>query len=366
MKIAVLGCGQLAQMMAQAGLPMGLKFSFLAFAGEDTRCVEGLGDIVSWDYCDDADAAYQALGCPDVLTVEREQIALDILEALAQCAPMFPPVGAVACAQHRGRERELIARLGLPCSPNCLGNEADKARALPLPLIAKSLTEGYDGKGQQKIKDADALEAFLASPDADQHLLEQWQNFDAEVSMIAVRSAEGEIAYYPLTANVHGDGILRRSVAPAAGLPDSVHQQAKDIMEKVLLELNYVGVLTIEFFVVGEQLLINEFAPRVHNSGHWTQKGAMTSQFESHVRAISGLALGSTEAVAASGMLNLLGTPASPLKLLNATTSVHWYHKQPRKGRKLGHVNMVADDHEALNAAMDRAAELLELHYPAV
>ena len=359
MRIAIVGCGQLSRMLALAGIPMGLKFSFINDnAQPDTACINGLGDLVDWQLGDDFADLYAALGEPDLVTVEKEQLNVDLLIGLQAFCPVYPSPDAVAICQDRHQERLLLDKLNIPCSGYVYGEPLDVCvERLSLPLVIKSCRDGYDGKNQWVLRvpeDVIALEAEFAArqPLNRDYIAEQFVSFDREVSQVSARTINGDIYHYPLAENEHQQGILKQSIAPAPGTNNHHQALAQQYLERIAKALNYVGVLAVEFFVCGEQLLVNELAPRVHNSGHWTQSGSQTCQFENHLRAITGAALGSTKAHVISGMVNLIGIEKPALSALSATSKLYWYDKSVRPGRKLGHMNFQASDIETLNAAM--------------
>jgi len=223
-------------------------------------------------------------------------------------------------------------------------------------LIVKSCSDGYDGKAQWRLKtlsDAQAFDEQYSASGIGDIIIEKMIPFEREVSLVSVRSSKGEIKHYPLAENHHRQGILEQSIVPAPQLDDALVQQAQSYMEKLLSELNYVGVLAMECFQCEGELLVNELAPRVHNSGHWSQLGSVTGQFENHVRAISGLALGSTRCHGVAAMYNLIGNAQAPIEALSGDSSLHWYGKSVRAGRKLGHVNFIADDYASLSDQLD-------------
>ncbi|WP_241836834.1 ATP-grasp domain-containing protein, partial [Salinivibrio sp. IB574] len=238
--------------------------------------------------------------------------------------------------------------------------------ALGAPLVLKSTLDGYDGKGQWRYRDGDdlhalwaELDAFLSAPeqrDGQAIIAEAMIPFDREVSLIGVRGANGEFASYSLTQNHHHDGILTLSVVR----PDehALQTQAADMLEKIASALNYVGVLAVEFFDVDGSLLVNEIAPRVHNSGHWTQQGSACCQFENHLRAVSGLPLGPTDLIQPTAMINILGQGSVPLATYR-DAHVHWYNKTPRPGRKVGHINVTATSNAALATKLASLASYL-------
>lgn len=359
MRIAIAGCGQLARMMALAGLPLGLKFSFIADGGEqtDTRCVDGLGIIAPWQPGQPGQPLYEQLGQPDVVTVEKEQVDLELLRALQPYSKVFPSPEAVAYCQHRHSEKQLLEQLNIPAAPYGYKQPLETSIGqLGYPVVIKSVDEGYDGKNQWVLRNSDDLRAFKEHGDdgvSGNYLVEAWIPFDKEVSLIAVRSSTGQIRHYPLTENKHSNGILVHSIAPATHIQPETLANACDYIDRLLEEMDYVGVLAMECFVSGDSIMVNELAPRVHNSGHWTQMGSVTCQFENHVRAISGLPLGSTSSHGVAGMVNLLGVGEPPFSALTCQSSLHWYNKIPRPGRKLGHVNFLASDLEELKRQMD-------------
>ncbi len=242
--------------------------------------------------------------------------------------------------QDRLREKELFRRLDIPTAR--FGTLLDTG----LPALVKTRRLGYDGKGQRRVDEPGPLD-----PD---EVAEELVAFDRELSIVAVRGRDGDTRFWPLAENVHRDGILSLTRAPA---PDAPQAEAEAIATALLDELDYVGVLAVELFDVGGRLLANELAPRVHNTGHWTIDGAVTSQFENHLRAILGLPLGDTAAVGASVMVNLVGG-IPPLDELLALPGahVHLYGKQPRPGRKVGHVTLV----DASPETVDRAIALAD------
>ncbi|ABM03804.1 5-(carboxyamino)imidazole ribonucleotide synthase [Psychromonas ingrahamii 37] len=367
MRIAIVGCGQLSRMMALAGLPLGIQFSFIHDDKSQNRdCVQGLGiieyspdKIKSTNSYDTKAIAqlYQALGQPDCISVEKEQVDLALLQALADFCPIYPCVAAIKACQHRGEEKQLLTDLAIPTSPYFYNNGAKQAvQTLGYPVMAKSCTEGYDGKNQWLIKTpSDAVQ--FDKLQIEDYIIEKFIEFDKEISLISVRSQSGQIKHYSLTENHHQQGMLTHSIAPALNIPDSVKLQAQHYMESLLNQLEYVGILAIEFFVVGDSLMVNELAPRVHNSGHWTQLGSITCQFENHIRALAGLNLGSTEQIAVTGMFNLIGTKQPPFDALTQNSKLYWYNKAPKAKRKLGHINFIAENQQLVKQQMIQLAD---------
>ncbi|MGS0674568.1 5-(carboxyamino)imidazole ribonucleotide synthase [Shewanella sp. 0m-4] len=365
MHIAIIGCGQLARMMALSGLPLGIKFSFINDTGAntDTACVNGLGKILNWSIDDDVNQLYAALGHPDVVTVEKEQVDLSLLTALSALCTTSPNVDSVARCKSRIAEKQLLSELHIPCAAFSHGESINELGThLGFPLVIKSLEEGYDGKNQWVIKTQDDLDSVATHLVPDSYLAEEWIGFEREVSIIGARDKQGNITCYPLTENRHDNGILIASTAPAENLTPAMTAAAEDYFRRITHHLDYVGVLAIELFVVNGELLVNELAPRVHNSGHWTQLGSQTCQFENHIRAIAGLVLGESRVQGKVGMLNLLGTAKPPLDSITATSSLHWYNKVPKPNRKLGHVNFSADDYSGLKQQMLQAQTQLDIN----
>lgn len=357
MRIAIVGCGQLSRMLALAGLPLGIKFSFIKDTpNQDTSCVDGLGPVVplvqDWQTTENLQALYNELGNPDCITVEKEQVDINLLRALKDFCPLSPNAEAVFACQHRKNEKELLSRLAIPTSPWHYCVTAAKAMEdLSLPLVVKSCSDGYDGKNQWILKTPADVENF-DNLDTQDYIIEAWIKYDREISLVSARGNNGEIKHYELTENTHKNGILVKSIAPATALTPAMSAKAHSYMESLMTDMNYVGVMAMECFVVGDELIINELAPRVHNSGHWTQMGSVTCQFENHVRAIAHLPLGSTQRLGEVGMINLIGTEAPTFSLLTPTSKLYWYNKSVRPGRKLGHVNFLSDSLETLQKEM--------------
>ena len=296
---------------------------------------------------DDADAIQRLAANNDILTYEFENVPVEALEKLGDLKPIYPPPAALRHAQDRLAEKRLFASLDIPLAgyhPVDTRADIDAAiNGLGLPLVIKTRTLGYDGKGQFVVKHESQADEAWSALGGRPLVAEQWVPFDFEVSVIGVRSVDGETAVYPLTRNVHRNGILHTSSAPVDS--PSLAELGGTYMHRLLDRLNYVGVLALELFVVGEDLLANEFAPRVHNSGHWTIEGAETSQFSNHLLAICNRTPGSTETRGHAGMLNLIGTIPAAARSLQIG-ELHDYGKEPREGRKLGHITVVADSAE--------------------
>jgi 5-(carboxyamino)imidazole ribonucleotide synthase len=350
MTIGILGGGQLGYMLALAGYPLGLHFRFLDPSPEAP--VGRIANRVTADFNDQ-----QALGKfshgLEVVTYEFENVPVAAAKFLAERVPVYPPAAALEEAQDRLREKRLFRRLEIPTTEFAEVRKREDMDAavklVGLPTILKTCRMGYDGKGQWLLRTAEDVEkARLELPDVPL-ILEKFVSFTREVSILGVRGRGGDVAFYPLIETHHRGGILRLVLAPAPNLTASLQQEAEDAARKVLEALEYVGVLCIEFFEIGGRLLANEMAPRVHNSGHWTIEGAVTSQFENHLRAILGMPLGSTAAVGVSAMINLIGETPESAEVLNVPNAhLHLYGKEARAGRKLGHVTVRADQFDKL------------------
>ncbi len=364
MNVLVMGAGQLARMMALAGAPLNLKVS--AYDVNSAKVQHPVtGEVYPL-------TLEQAVAAADVVTSEFEHIPYPVQDVCQASGKFLPDSRAIKAGGDRRQEKALLDAAGVAnAGYRIVATEAEfyaAIDALGLPLVLKSALAGYDGKGQWRLKtnqDAAAswadIESFMAGAD---HALpqaivaEQFVRFDREVSLVGARNANGDTVVYPLTENHHVNGVL--SVSVAVETSAALQQQAKQMFDAVANELNYVGVLALEFFQVGDQLLVNEIAPRVHNSGHWTQQGADTCQFENHLRAVCGLPLGSTALVRPTVMVNILGTDSVDPAVLNLPSChLHWYGKSKRAGRKMGHINICGSDNRELAARFQALAALL-------
>ena len=365
MKVAILGGGQLGRMLAPEGIPLGVDFRFLEPAPGPPA--EALGVVVRAGYEDRSGLDAVASGV-DVVTYEFENVPVSSARHLEQAVPVLPPPAALEMAQDRLVEKQGFAAVGMPTTGfhavDDPGDVAAALEALGAPAVFKTRRFGYDGKGQAVVGDVEEGLGFVR--ERSQPLIaEAFVDFDRELSLIAVAGRGGERRFYPLTENHHREGILRVSYAPAGGVTPAVQQKAEQYASALIDYLGYVGVLAIEFFQIGDELLANEIAPRVHNSGHWTQDGAPVSQFENHIRAVLGLPLGSTASVRPTAMINLIGTVPPASSLLGIPEAhLHLYGKEPRPGRKLGHVNVVADEWSRVLDAMDEVVAQLVLEAP--
>jgi 5-(carboxyamino)imidazole ribonucleotide synthase len=353
-------------MLALEGHRLGLRFRFLDPAPDASAA--SLGESVTADYDDLAALASFGRGL-SVVTYEFENVPVQAARALEARVPVLPPPAALQVAQDRVSEKQAFEALGIPTAafvPVASRGELDTALArVGLPAVLKTRRAGYDGKGQTVIQGHGELEGAWKKLGERPLILERFVRFTRELSIIGVRAKDGARAFYPLVENEHRNGILHTTVAPAPVVSDALQLKAEGYLSGLLEELGYVGVLALELFQEGEELLANEMAPRVHNSGHWTLDGAECSQFENHLRAICGLPLGSTAPLAHAGMINLVGeVPPLPRLLSIAGARLHLYDKAPRPGRKLGHVNVVASDPATVRATLEQVEELIATRAP--
>lgn len=355
MRIGIIGAGQLGRMLALAGYPLGLRFVFLDQSADAPGAQ--VGRIIAGAFDDPAQLAALAREV-DVITFDVENVPVDAVQAIAATRPFLPPVAALGASQDRLREKTLFRSLKIPtpdfAAVDSLQDLRAAAQRIGIPGVLKTRRLGYDGKGQFYLRHERDIETAWTALGSVPLIYEGFVNFNREVSVIGVRSTRGETRCYPLSANTHSAGILRHSIAPYNN--PVLQKQAESYLKKLLRHFDYAGVLTIEFFVKRGQLIANEMAPRVHNSGHWTIEGAQTSQFENHIRAILGLPLGSTRPIGHSAMLNFIGTIPRLENILRVPgVHFHSYGKEPRPNRKLGHCTVNAPS----AAARDRALRIL-------
>ncbi len=413
-KIGVLGAGQLGRMLALAGYPLGHRFRFFDAASDSPSSL--LAEQITADYADQSALEEFANGL-DVVTYEFENVPVEAVRYLEKFAPVYPPALALEKAQDRFVEKSFFRELGIATPKfsingldkrtlsrnngqeqtliNGLFHGLTKKNGLLFPAVLKTRRMGYDGKGQVIINseadlvnglysgftDENGLVGRLSHGFTDENrlvsgldngftdengqtnglILEEFVSFDRELSIIAVRNKSGEMKFYPLVENQHHEGILRLSIANE-DISVELQKQAEEYARLVMSKLDYVGVLTIEFFEKDGQLLANEMAPRVHNSGHWTIEGAVTSQFENQVRAVADAPLGNTNPLGVCGMVNLVGNlPDVEFILKIEGAHLHLYDKEPRPKRKLGHITFVEKDMETLQKKIDLVKEVYEL-----
>jgi 5-(carboxyamino)imidazole ribonucleotide synthase len=346
-------------MLALAAHPLGLRTTFLDRSAQSPGAQVApslLGEL------EDAERLAELALRSDVLTFDWENISGAALAPLGKLVEIRPSAAALQASQDRLLEKALFSRLKIPVAAHAAVDDPDDlqraVRRLGVPGVLKTRRLGYDGKGQVVLKRAADIDTAWATLGASGLIYEKFQAFSREVSIVGARADDGQFVSYPLSANTHRDGVLRFGIAPYpnAGL----ELQARRYLLRVLEHLSYVGVLAIEFFVVDGRLIANEMAPRVHNSGHWTIEGAVTSQFENHIRAICDLPLGSTRALGHTAMINFLGTMPDRANLLGIEgLAFHDYGKEARPGRKLGHCTILRRTAKDRNAALARALKLI-------
>ena len=357
MKVGILGGGQLARMIALAGYPLDLEFIILDPSEE--AGATGLGEHLHGQYNDEkllAEIAEKA----DVVTYEFENVPAKVAKYLAEHTRVYPAPNALAVAQDRLNEKGFFYQLNIPTADYATVDSLDDLQRvmenIKYPAILKSRRMGYDGKGQVVLKSVEQLPDAWASMEGVASIVEAFVPFQREISIIAARRPSGEVVFYPLAENSHDKGILRVS---ECCIDDPLQTQAEEYVIRLLEALEYVGIIALELFDVNGELLANEFAPRVHNSGHWTIEGAETSQFENHLRAILDLPLGSTKARGYTGMVNFIGGVASTEEVLKlSNVHHHLYAKSSRKGRKVAHATIRKDNHDEYSKTLKDLIEL--------
>jgi 5-(carboxyamino)imidazole ribonucleotide synthase len=353
--VGIIGAGQLGRMLALAAAPMGIRCRLLDPAPQPPAV--GVAEVVTAAF-DDTDGLQRLAAGAKVVTFELEHVPIEAARYVSGRVRVAPSLEALSAAQDRLLEKEAFTRLGIPCAAYAAVDDAAALRGaavkLGLPIRLKTRFAGYDGRGQRELRTPAQVEDAASIADAGGLIAERVVGFTREVSMIAVRGGD-ETMFYPLVDNTHRDGILRVSRAPAEIDPALV-DAARDYATRLLDAFAYRGVLALELFETTSGLLANEFAPRVHNSGHWTIEGAVTSQFANHIRAVCGLPLGRTDPYAACAMVNLIGREPDPQSLLRLPGAhLHRYGKAPRPARKLGHVTLCPLDPHALRQAVSMA-----------
>ena len=358
MKLLILGGGQLARMLALDAAPLGIECQVVDSHAESCAAQVAPFSCRDWSV---PGALDDLLAWADVVTYESESIPVALLESIASQVALYPPVRAQRLCGDRLVEKRTLTGLGIPVAAHREVNsfaELEQAVAeLGATSILKWRTQGYDGKGQWRLNEQSDLAAIWRAAEARPSILEAMVPFSREVSLVATRGHSGEVVCYPLTENSHRQGILHSS-RPL--MSDPLQAQAEQYAHTLLSALEYVGVLAIEFFVHEGRLIANEVAPRVHNSGHWTMEGAQTSQFANHLRAVTGLPLGSAALIAPTAMLNLIGQLPDPRQVLALSDAhLHLYGKQEKAGRKLGHLTLRSTSSDALQRQWDQLQQLL-------
>ena len=355
MKIVILGAGQLGKMLAIDGYKLGHEFAF--YGDIEKSPVTNLGIM----FASKDKQAIKALNAfADIATFESENIKTETIQKINKYIKIRPGEKSLFNTQHRGREKQLLTKLNIPCAPYQLVRSLielqNAAKNIGLPAILKTSTEGYDGKGQFIINKSQQLKEAWNSLNKTELILESLIKFKRELSLIAVRSYDDKYKYYPLVENTHHNAILTSTIAPATNISEKTKKTAKKYMQALLQELDHIGVLTIELFETDKELIVNEIAPRVHNSGHWSIEGAQTSQFENHIRAITNMPLGSAQLnYKYTTMLNIINNVGNTdIVLTTKNAHIHLYNKQPKINRKLGHITITANSKKELHTSLKK------------
>lgn len=348
----IIGGGQLGRMLALAGYPLGIQS--LTLAKSSTAPAAQVADALIGEL-DNAQKIAELAARVDVLTYEIENVPATALSKLPKDTQLRPPVMALTVGQDRLLEKEMFGSLRIPTTRyRTVDSMLDLEHAIQkigYPAMLKTRKLGYDGRGQRVIHNPGELGSAFSVLGGVPLILEEYIEFEREVSLVSVRNVHGDTAFYPLTENHHREGILRLSLAPYRDR--KLQPTAERYLKRILKHFNYAGTFTVEFFVRGGRLLANETAPRVHNSGHWTIEGAVTSQFENHLRAIFDLPLGSTSPLGYSAMVNFIGElPPAEAVLKIPGAHYHDYGKSPRPNRKLGHATLVCPTRRELTARL--------------
>ncbi len=361
MKVGILGGGQLGRMIALSAYPLSIPIRL--FESTPDACGGQVTELTVGEYLNFSALDRFAEGL-DVVTYEFENVPVESARYLERSLPVYPPPIALEIAQDRLTEKTFFRSQGVPTAEfRDIGSREDLRAAVNdfgLPLVLKTRRMGYDGKGQVVIRDDSSVDSAWNELGGVPLIAEAFVSFQRELSIVSVSGIDGSTRFYPLAHNRHHEGILRVSRAPAPDVSPRLQLLAQEYAGHAMAAMNYVGVLAIEFFNIGDTLLANEMAPRVHNSGHWTIEGAETSQFENHLRAVAGLPLGSTAARGHSIMVNIIGEPAATEIVLSIDGAhLHNYGKSPRPGRKLGHVTLRGDEPQALERRLTDLSSLL-------
>ena len=364
--LGVLGSGQLGRMFTLAARRMGYRVH--TFSPDEDTPTGQVADVEVVASYDDLDALRAFAAQVDVVTFEFENVPIEAIEAVEALAPVRPAGVALQTAQQRAREKAFLADHGFPTAPFARAATLDELRdgvaRVGIPSVVKTAAFGYDGKGQHRVTSASGVDRIWTAIGHQEAVIEKYIRLQAEISVIAARGVDGEIAVYPVFLNRHRNHILDLTTCPAE-VPNPVASRAVEITRAILERFGYVGILCVEFFVsTDHELMVNELAPRPHNSGHLTFDACVTSQFEQQVRAICGLPLGSTELLRPAAMANLLGDlweegePNWAAACRFSDVKLHLYGKsEPRRGRKMGHLTAMAgavvDAQERVVAARD-------------
>ena len=352
-RIGVIGSGQLGRMMALAGTPLDVEFVF--FDDAKSSPSSNLGKCI---YPNDKGSLENFLRSVDVITYESENTDIELVRRINSTKPVYPGEASLSKSQHRLVEKNTFKSLGINTAKflrvTTKEELIDAANQLGLPLVLKTTTMGYDGKGQAVVKASSDIDIAWNQLAGHELIAESFIDFSRELSVIAVRDTLGNTKVYPIAENEHHDGILRVSRVPAKALSQAKQKQAQDYITTMLNHLDHVGVLTLELFDCENELIVNEMAPRVHNSGHWSMEGSYCSQFENHVRAICGMPLGNTQAKQpAAAMINIIGKNGNRDSVLSTPNAhLHMYSKEERLNRKLGHINILGKTESEVEEAV--------------
>jgi 5-(carboxyamino)imidazole ribonucleotide synthase len=360
LRVGIVGAGQLGRMLALAGYPLGVQCLFLDRSADAPGAQVApilVGDLTDHKLLEELAAR------SDVVTFDWENIPGSALEPLEKTTRIRPPRAALEASQDRMVEKALFSRLKIPVAAHAAIDSKEQLltaiRNIGLPGVLKTRRLGYDGKGQFVLHSAAHIDAAWTAIGGTGLIYEAFQAFSREVSIVGARSAAGRTAFYPLSANTHQGGILRYGIAPLTNA--KLERSARSYLKRVMDALSYIGILAVEFFVVKGRLIANEMAPRVHNSGHWSIEGCVTSQFENHLRAICDLPLGSTRPLGHTAMINFLGKMPDRGRLLAIDgLAFHDYGKQARPGRKLGHCTILRQHAKDRDRALAGALKLIE------
>lgn len=361
MNVLIFGSGQLARMMYLAGCPLGIYISAVDVNKEQVvNPISKAPRSISLE---------QAIEDADAITAEFEHVPEHLLQMAHQSGKLKPSIESILTGADRVREKQLLEKLGIANCPHQIITDTNQLpnaiSALGDKLILKASRDGYDGYGQWRLQnqsDLPKIEEELSQLDLKKVPLiaEKMLQFDRELSLVGTRSENGDFEFYPLVENRHHQGQLHLTIAPATHVSASLNQQAQEAFKKLGDDLGYIGVLAVEFFQIGDKLLVNEIAPRVHNSGHWSMEGSDTCQFENHLRAVCNLPIGQTTTNCVTGMVNIIGVGQFSRDMLKIPGShLHWYGKEPRAKRKLGHFNLTANSYQELGNRLDALTKYL-------
>lgn len=361
MKIGILGGGQLARMLAVSAKSMGIDI--ICIDPKINCSAEKFAKVIHCDFndLDEIDRNFQGVDC---VTYETENLPIDSVRELAKKYTLLPNIDILKVSQDRLYEKEFFGQLNIPTANYAKLDSWDNLKEfidnMHYPAVIKTRRYGYDGKGQMLIRNLEQAKQAWEDMSKSPLIVEQFVPYEIELSLVSVRNQAGDVSFYPLTLNHHKNGILQTSEAPY--MDDKLTTLAQEYSLKILETFNYVGVMTVEFFSVNGGLIVNEIAPRVHNSGHWTIEGADTSQFENHLRAIASLPLGSTAPKGFSAMINLIGKKPN-VDLFSDIPGLyyHWYDKSILPNRKLGHITICNTNKDLLAKNLEAVLRMMSM-----